>query len=112
MLEVARPDAVHITTPPQSHLDVGTLCLNAGCHVFFEKPFTLDATQAQEVIRLATAKNLKITVGHNNQFNPVSRRMRELVCDWTATKLPPTSRFRRRSAHGSRSFACMVARIR
>lgn len=79
MLEVARPDVVHITTPPQSHLDVGTLCLNSGCHVFFEKPFTLDATQAQEVIRLATAKNRKITVGHNNQFNTVSRRMRELV---------------------------------
>jgi predicted dehydrogenase len=79
MLEVARPDVVHITTPPQSHLDVGTLCLNAGCHVFFEKPFTLSSSQAEEVIRLATAKNLKITVGHNNQFNSVSRRMRELV---------------------------------
>jgi len=81
MLEVARPDVVHITTPPQSHLDVGTLCLNSGCHVFFEKPFTLDATQAQEVIGLATARNRKITVGHNNQFNTVSRRMRALVRD-------------------------------
>lgn len=81
MLEVAQPDVVHITTPPQSHLDVGTLCLNSGCHVFFEKPFTLDAKQAQEVIELATAKNRKITVGHNNQFNTVSRRMRALVRD-------------------------------
>jgi predicted dehydrogenase len=79
MLEVARPDVVHITTPPQSHLDVGTQCLNAGCHVFFEKPFTLDSSQAEEVIGLAETKNLKITVGHNNQFNAVSRRMRELV---------------------------------
>jgi predicted dehydrogenase len=81
MLEVARPDVVHITTPPQSHLDVGTLCLNGGCHVFFEKPFTLNATQAHELIRLATANNRKITVGHNNQFNTVSRRMRALVRD-------------------------------
>jgi predicted dehydrogenase len=79
MLEVARPDVVHITTPPQSHLDVGRLCLNAGCHVFFEKPFTLSSSQAKEVLSLATEKNLKITVGHNNQFNSVSRRMRELV---------------------------------
>jgi predicted dehydrogenase len=79
MLEVAQPDVVHITTPPQSHLDIGMLCLKAGCHVFFEKPFTLNATQAEQVLRFATERNLKITVGHNNQFNSASRRMRKLV---------------------------------
>jgi predicted dehydrogenase len=79
MLDEARPDVVHITTPPGSHRDIGKLCLNAGCHVFFEKPFTLCSSQAEEVVALATEKGLKITVGHNNQFNNVSRRMRELV---------------------------------
>jgi predicted dehydrogenase len=55
--------------------------MDAGCHVFFEKPFALNSGQAEELIKLATEKNLKITVGHNNQFNHVSRRMRELIKD-------------------------------
>jgi predicted dehydrogenase len=81
LLEVARPDVVHITTPPHSHLPIGKLCLEANCHVFFEKPFTLNSTQAAELVELAIARDRKITVGHNNQFNPVSRRMRALVKD-------------------------------
>jgi predicted dehydrogenase len=79
MLDNTRPHIVHITTPPQSHLELGKLCLDAGCHVFFEKPFTLNSGQASELLNLATEKQLKITVGHNNQFNHVSRRMRELI---------------------------------
>jgi len=79
LLEVARPDIVHITTPPQSHFELGRLCLEAGCHVFFEKPFTLNATEAGKIIDLALKKNRKITVGHNNQFNHATRRMRELI---------------------------------
>jgi predicted dehydrogenase len=79
MLESARPDVVHITTPPQSHLEIGTLCLEAGAHVFFEKPFTLSAAEAEKVVLLANGKKKKITVGHNNQFNHATRRMRELI---------------------------------
>jgi predicted dehydrogenase len=79
MLDEMQPDIVHITTPPHSHLPLGRMCLNANCHVFFEKPFALNAMQAAELVRLAIAKNRKITVGHNNQFNSVSMRMRRLV---------------------------------
>ena len=32
-IETARPDVVHITTPPQSHFELGKMCLEAGCHV-------------------------------------------------------------------------------
>ena len=79
MLDAGRPDIVHIVTPPQGHLELGKLCLDAGCHVYFEKPFTLNAVQAAELLDIATVKGLKITVGHNNQFNHVSRRMRALI---------------------------------
>lgn len=81
LLESARPDVVHITTPPHSHLALGRRCLDAGCHVFFEKPFTLNSAQATELVDLALARDLKITVGHNNQFNHVSTRMRALIKD-------------------------------
>ncbi len=72
---------VHITTPPQSHFALGKRCLEAGCHVYMEKPFALDAQEAQELLELAQAKGKKITVNHNYQFNHVARDMRRLIHD-------------------------------
>ena len=46
LLSDARPDVVHITTPPQSHFEIAKVCLEHGCHVYVEKPFTLDARDA------------------------------------------------------------------
>ena len=79
MLREARPDVVHITTPPLGHYQLAKQCLEAGCHVYVEKPFTLYEHEAQELIALATQKNLKITAGHDDQFSHVARRMRALV---------------------------------
>jgi predicted dehydrogenase len=79
LLSHSRPQVVHITTPPQSHFDVATTCLEWGCHVYVEKPFTLRAEDARALIALATSKGLKLTVGHDDQFSHGARRMRELV---------------------------------
>jgi len=75
----ARPDVVHITTPPQSHYALAAQCLEAGCHVYVEKPFTLTAAEALRLIRTAEARNRKLTVGHNLQFTWESMEARELV---------------------------------
>ena len=79
LLEIARPDVVHITTPPQSHFALGKLCLEAGCHVFIEKPFTLNSAEAENLINLAREKNLKLTAGHTVQYSDVAIRMRKLI---------------------------------
>lgn len=79
MIEMAKPNIVHITTPPQSHFELGKFCLEAGCHVYVEKPFTLNTEEAIKLINLAIEKNLKITVGHDAVFNHAERRMRELI---------------------------------
>jgi predicted dehydrogenase len=79
LIDKAQPDAVHITTPAESHFDVARYCLERGCHVYVEKPFTLYADQAKQLLDLAESKNLKLTVGHNEQFSHVARRMRALV---------------------------------
>jgi predicted dehydrogenase len=81
LLARSQPDVVHITTPPQSHLELGKMCFEAGCHVFFEKPFALNRNEAESLIKIAEAKNLKLTVGHNNQYNKASIQMRDLVRD-------------------------------
>lgn len=79
LLDQCRPDVVHITTPPTSHFEVAKQCLLQGCHVYVEKPFTVQMREAEELIRLAEEKNLRITVGHDDQFRHAARRMRELV---------------------------------
>jgi predicted dehydrogenase len=79
LLDAAKPDVVHITTPPQSHFDLAKVCLEQGCHVYIEKPFTLWENEAQQLISLAVQRNLKITAGHDDQFSHVARRMRTLV---------------------------------
>ena len=79
MLDKARPDVVHVTTPAESHFKVTEICLEHGCSVYVEKPFTLYAAEARYLVELAQKKSVKLTVGHNDQFSHVARRMRALV---------------------------------
>lgn len=81
MLRVSKPDVVHITTPPQSHFSIAKLCLEAGSHVYVEKPFTVTGDEAETLIRLAERCGLKITAGHNYQFTPEMLSMRQLVSE-------------------------------
>lgn len=79
LLDKTRPDVVHITTPPESHFDLGRLCLERGCHIYVEKPFALDATEGEELLLLAQQSGRKVTVGNNGQFSDAAIRFRELV---------------------------------
>ena len=79
LLREARPDVVHVTTPPASHFEIGRQCLEHGCHVYVEKPFSLDGAEADKLIGLAKERGLKLTAGHDDQFRHAARRMRELV---------------------------------
>jgi predicted dehydrogenase len=79
LVDKTRPEVIHITTPAESHFDIARFCLEQGCHVYVEKPFTLYAEQAQRLLDLAERRGVKLTVGHNDQFSHVARRMRALV---------------------------------
>ncbi len=79
LLSEARPDVVHVTTPPESHFDIAKFCIEQGCHVYVEKPFTVCEDEAQALIAMANERNLKITAGHDDQFGHAARRMRALV---------------------------------
>lgn len=79
LIESTEPEIVHITTPPQSHFELAKTFLEAGCHVYVEKPFTINSGEAEELIAGAIERGLKITVGHDDQFTHAARRMRELI---------------------------------
>jgi predicted dehydrogenase len=79
LLQAGKAEVVHITTSPQSHFELGKLCLEAGVHVYIEKPFTINLQEAKELIDLANRKGLNITVGHDQQFTRPALKMRKLV---------------------------------
>lgn len=79
LLESLKPDIVHITTPPQSHYDLSLRCLEAGCHLYVEKPFTLTTEEAVSIINFAVKRKLKVTAGHNYQYTWENIEARDLV---------------------------------
>jgi len=79
MLETARPDVVHITTPPQSHFSLARRCLEFGTHLYLEKPFTITTTEAESLIDFVESCGLKITAGHNYLFTLEMLQMRRLI---------------------------------
>lgn len=81
LLAKEKPDVVHITTPPESHLTLAKLCMEAGSHVYIEKPFTVDLDEAIQLVEAAENAQRKITVGHNVQFTRPAIAMRRMIAD-------------------------------
>ncbi len=63
-------DAIFITSPTDSHHILAEEALMAGKHIFIEKPITSSISEAEELVKLAERKGLKIQVGHIERFNP------------------------------------------
>ena len=66
-------DAVAVITPVWTHFELAKAALEAGKHVFVEKPFTSTASQAEELIELAERKHLQIRVDHTFLFTGAVR---------------------------------------
>jgi len=64
----ARPDVVHIVTPPGSHADLALQAIAAGCHVYVEKPFTPTAAEAAEILAKAAERGVTVCAGHQVLF--------------------------------------------
>jgi predicted dehydrogenase len=70
MLAESRPDVLHVTTPPHSHLAVARQALSAGAHVYIEKPFAPDVDEADEILTAAESAGRLVCVGHDQLFDP------------------------------------------
>lgn len=79
MLEQSRPDVVHITTPVESHRPLAKQLLNAGVHVYVEKPFTVDVTEAHDVLDCARRNDRLVCLGHDQLFDPTWLECRERI---------------------------------
>ncbi|MEU9565060.1 Gfo/Idh/MocA family oxidoreductase [Streptomyces sp. NPDC048161] len=74
-------DVVYVATPHSAHREAAALCLEAGKHVLCEKAFTLNAREADELVKLARDRGLFLMEAMWTYCNPVIRRMTELVRD-------------------------------
>lgn len=63
-------EAVSVATPTVNHHEVTCAFLEAGVSVLVEKPISRTVEEANEMIRLAEAKNAVLQVGHIERFNP------------------------------------------
>lgn len=79
MLEKGIVDAVSIATPNHLHYPVGLDCLNAGVHIFTEKPFTTRVSEADTLVEMAKKKGLKIGVNYLYRTHRSSQLLKDYI---------------------------------
>jgi predicted dehydrogenase len=62
-------DAVSIASPPTTHAPLAAAAIDAGCHVLCEKPFTLNAAEAEDLVRRSAAAGVVGVVGHEFRWS-------------------------------------------
>lgn len=72
-------DAVVIATSSETHADLTRKALEAGKHVFVEKPLALSMKDAESVVKLAETKKKVVMVGHLLKYHPAYIRVMELI---------------------------------
>lgn len=72
-------DAVAIATPVASHFALTRAALEAGKHVWVEKPIASTSDEARALIDLAAAKKRVLLVDHTFLYTPAVRKIREIV---------------------------------
>lgn len=71
--------AVVIATPAATHYELVKAALEAGKHVFVEKPLAMSTQEADELALLASAKGRTLMVGHTFLFNPAVRYIKRMM---------------------------------
>jgi len=79
MLGRSRPDVVHVLLPPGDHVRAALQCLEAGAHVFVEKPMGVSVVECEELARTAAARGLAVGVNHSMLYRPVVQRVIEVI---------------------------------
>jgi predicted dehydrogenase len=70
---IAASDVIDVVTPTSYHHASGIKVLEAGKHLFIEKPITVTVEEAEELISLSRKHNVKGQVGQVERFNPAFR---------------------------------------
>ena len=79
ILRDSKIEAVIIATPTSTHYSLAKDFLNAGKHVFVEKPLTTKVGEAEDLCRIANEKNAQLMVGEIFRFNPAIKFIKKEI---------------------------------
>ncbi|MCH7643168.1 MAG: Gfo/Idh/MocA family oxidoreductase, partial [Chloroflexi bacterium] len=84
----AAPTAVLVCTPPTLHVEVASRALDAGAHIFIEKPISHELSESLDrLLNSAERAGLVVMVGYNLRFHPGLLKLRSLVTAGVAGEL-------------------------
>jgi predicted dehydrogenase len=87
LLRQTAPDALAIFTPHLAHYRVAMDALQAGCHVFIEKPLSTNVQEAADIVGLARRRDRKVGVGHQYRLQPSLVEARRRLLDGAIGRL-------------------------
>ncbi len=79
MLDGADIDAVHIVTPPETHLALVRQCAAAGKHILCQKPFAVTMEDAEEMVRIAEDAGVRLMVTENWRWLEPCRAIKRVL---------------------------------
>jgi len=79
LLENEKPDTIHIMTPAAAHFEDAKKALEAGCHVYMEKPLTENPKEYKQLQALAKEKNRVLAAGYSTLGMPVVMQAKALI---------------------------------
>lgn len=81
MLDVEKPDLIDIVTPPPTHLDFVSACVERGIPSICQKPFCGGLEGARKAVALADEKGVPVIVHENFRFQPWFEKIAEMIED-------------------------------
>ena len=79
--------AVVIVTPPATHFSLARKAIEAGKHVWIEKPLALRVDEGAELVRLSQARGTVLFVDHTFLYDPAIRKIRDLIAQGELGKI-------------------------
>lgn len=75
---LASIDVADIVTPTSTHFEVASRAIEAGKHIFIEKPLASNMQEARQLVEMVKAKGVKAQVGHVERFNPAFLAVKDI----------------------------------
>lgn len=83
MLDEQKLDVLHIATPPAAHRALACMAIEAGCHVFVEKPFTPTAAEARQILDCAERHQRRVSVNYLYNYERPGLELESLLAAGT-----------------------------
>ncbi|HBN55386.1 MAG TPA: oxidoreductase [Lachnospiraceae bacterium] len=87
MIEEVKPDLAGIATESGIHAKIALFCIDHGVHCIIEKPIAMSIADADEIVRRAKEKGVKVSACHQNRFNVAVQETRKALLEGRFGKL-------------------------